>query len=181
MSVREVMVTIVLVATTLATLLLVVADGAGALSVGLGLGVALFVPGWAVLRLLRLEADGLTRVGLAVAISTAIDIAIVLPMFYLGIWSIELAITVLTLLILGLVAIDIPFIRRGLSELARGAIAGYPMVDFKVELIDGKFHAVDSDDLSFQMAGRKAFRTAIERVKPVLLEPFPEITRLAAE
>jgi elongation factor G len=65
-----------------------------------------------------------------------------------------------------------PAVEKGVKDAAtRGAIAGYPMVDFKVELIDGKYHSVDSDDLSFQLAGRKAFRTAMERVKPVLLEP----------
>ena len=69
-----------------------------------------------------------------------------------------------------------PAVEKGIKDAAaRGAIAGYPMVDFKVELIDGKFHAVDSDDLSFQMAGRKAFRTAIEQVKPVLLEPVMNV------
>jgi elongation factor G len=69
-----------------------------------------------------------------------------------------------------------PAVQKGIKDAAsRGAIAGYPMIDFKVELIDGKFHAVDSDDLSFQMAGRKAFRTAIERVKAVLLEPVMNV------
>ena len=69
-----------------------------------------------------------------------------------------------------------PAVQKGVKDAAsRGAIAGYPMVNFKVELIDGKFHAVDSDDLSFQMAGRKAFRTAIERVKAVLLEPVMNV------
>ena len=69
-----------------------------------------------------------------------------------------------------------PAVEKGIKDAAaRGAIAGYPMIDFKVELIDGKFHAVDSDDLSFQLAGRKAFRNAIERVKPVLLEPIMNV------
>jgi elongation factor G len=69
-----------------------------------------------------------------------------------------------------------PAVEKGIKDAAsRGAIAGYPMVDFKVELIDGKFHPVDSDDLSFQLAGRKAFRTAIERVKAVLLEPVMNV------
>jgi elongation factor G len=69
-----------------------------------------------------------------------------------------------------------PAVEKGIKDAsARGAIAGYPMVDFKVELIDGKFHAVDSDDLSFQLAGRKAFRTAMEKVKPVLLEPVMNV------
>jgi elongation factor G len=69
-----------------------------------------------------------------------------------------------------------PAVEKGIKDAsARGAIAGYPLVDFKVELIDGKFHPVDSDDLSFQLAGRKAFRTAMEKVKPVLLEPVMNV------
>ncbi|MCI0488793.1 MAG: elongation factor G [Blastocatellia bacterium] len=69
-----------------------------------------------------------------------------------------------------------PAVEKGVRDAAaRGAIAGYPMIDFKVELIDGKYHSVDSDDLSFQLAGRKAFRAAIEKVKPVLLEPIMNV------
>jgi elongation factor G len=69
-----------------------------------------------------------------------------------------------------------PAVEKGIKDAAaRGAIAGYPVIDFKVELIDGKFHSVDSDDLSFQIAGRKAFRAAIEKVKPVLLEPVMNV------
>jgi elongation factor G len=69
-----------------------------------------------------------------------------------------------------------PAVEKGIKDAAsRGAIAGYPLVDFKVELIDGKFHPVDSDDLSFQLAGRKAFRAAMEKVKAVLLEPVMNV------
>jgi elongation factor G len=69
-----------------------------------------------------------------------------------------------------------PAVEKGVRDAAaRGAIAGYPMIDFKVELIDGKFHTVDSDDLSFQLAGRKAFRMAVEKVKPILLEPVMNV------
>jgi elongation factor G len=69
-----------------------------------------------------------------------------------------------------------PAVEKGIKDAAaRGAIAGYPLVDFKVELIDGKYHSVDSDDLSFQLAGRKAFRSAMEKVKPVLLEPIMNV------
>jgi uncharacterized membrane protein len=116
-------VTIALIAVTTATLLLVVADGGGVLRVVLGLVTALLVPGWAVLRLLRLEADAMTQLGLAVAISTTIDILIVLPLFYLRVWSIELAVVALTLVILGLIAFGIPFIRRGVGQRAREAVA----------------------------------------------------------
>src|SRR5882724_1244205 len=69
-----------------------------------------------------------------------------------------------------------PAIEKGIIEAAKsGAIAGYPLVDFKVTLIDGSYHNVDSDEHSFRAAGRKAFRAAIEKVKPVLLEPIMDV------
>jgi len=69
-----------------------------------------------------------------------------------------------------------PAVEKGIKDAsAQGALAGYPMVDFKVELTDGKYHPVDSDDLSFQLAGRKAFRTAMEKVRRVLLEPVMNV------
>ena len=51
-------------------------------------------------------------------------------------------------------------------------IAGYPVVDVKVELVDGKTHPVDSKDIAFQIAGRGAFKAAFLKAKPVLLEPI---------
>jgi elongation factor G len=69
-----------------------------------------------------------------------------------------------------------PAIEKGIVEAAaHGAIAGYPLVDFRVTLIDGSYHNVDSDEHSFRAAGRKAFRAAIEKVKPVLLEPIMDV------
>jgi elongation factor G len=69
-----------------------------------------------------------------------------------------------------------PAIEKGIVEAAAsGAIAGYPLVDFKVSLIDGSYHNVDSDEHSFRAAGRKAFRAAMERVKPALLEPIMDV------
>lgn len=69
-----------------------------------------------------------------------------------------------------------PAIEKGIIEAAAsGAIAGYPLVDFKVTLVDGSYHNVDSDEHSFRAAGRKAFRAAIEKVKPVLLEPIMDV------
>jgi elongation factor G len=69
-----------------------------------------------------------------------------------------------------------PAIEKGIVEAAAsGAIAGYPLVDFKVTLVDGSYHDVDSDEHSFRAAGRKAFRAAIEKVKPVLLEPIMDV------
>lgn len=69
-----------------------------------------------------------------------------------------------------------PAIEKGIIEAAAsGAVAGYPLVDFKVTLVDGSFHAVDSDEHSFRAAGRKAFRAAMEKVKPTLLEPIMDV------
>jgi elongation factor G len=69
-----------------------------------------------------------------------------------------------------------PAIEKGIVEAAsHGAIAGYPLVDFKVQLIDGSYHNVDSDEHSFRAAGRKAFRNAMEKVKPTLLEPIMDV------
>ena len=69
-----------------------------------------------------------------------------------------------------------PAVEKGIKDAAvRGYLAGYPVVDFKVQLIDGSYHSVDSDDLSFQMAGRKAFKIAIEKAHPILLEPVMHV------
>ncbi len=67
----------------------------------------------------------------------------------------------------------IPPVEKGIKDAAaRGYLAGFPVVDFKVTLYDGSYHDVDSNDLSFQMAGRIAFRKAMEVAKPTLLEPI---------
>ncbi len=66
----------------------------------------------------------------------------------------------------------IPAVEKGIKDAAaRGYLAGFPMTDFKVILYDGSYHDVDSNDLSFQMAGRIAFKKAMEQAKPTLLEP----------
>ncbi len=75
-----------------------------------------------------------------------------------------------------------PAVEKGIVEAAQtGAIAGYPLVDFKVSLIDGSYHTVDSDEHSFRAAGRKAFRAAMEKVKPTLLEPIMDVEILAPQ
>jgi elongation factor G len=69
-----------------------------------------------------------------------------------------------------------PAIEKGIRDTAsKGYVAGYPMVDFKVELVDGSYHDVDSDELSFRLAGRKAFLNAMEKASPVLLEPMMKV------
>jgi elongation factor G len=67
----------------------------------------------------------------------------------------------------------IPAIEKGIKDAAaRGHLAGFPVVDFRVILYDGSYHDVDSNDMSFQMAGRIAFRKAMEQAKPTILEPI---------
>jgi elongation factor G len=67
----------------------------------------------------------------------------------------------------------IPAIEKGIKDAAgRGYLAGFPVVDFRVILYDGSYHDVDSNDMSFQMAGRIAFRKAMEQAKPTILEPI---------
>ncbi len=71
----------------------------------------------------------------------------------------------------------IPAVERGVVEAAaRGPIAGYPVVDFKVELYDGSYHDVDSNEMSFKMAGILAFRNVSPNCRPALLEPILEVT-----
>ncbi len=70
----------------------------------------------------------------------------------------------------------IPAVEKGIRDAAgRGYLAGYPVVDFRVILYDGSYHDVDSNDLSFQMAGRIAFKKAMEVAKPTLLEPIMSV------
>jgi elongation factor G len=69
-----------------------------------------------------------------------------------------------------------PAVEKGILEASLGgAVAGYPLVDFKVTLIDGSYHTVDSDEHSFRAAGRKAYRAAMEKAKPTLLEPIMDV------
>jgi elongation factor G len=70
----------------------------------------------------------------------------------------------------------IPAVEKGILEAAaRGFLAGYPVVDFKVSLYDGSYHDVDSNELSFKTAGRIAFKKAMEVAKPALLEPIMQV------
>jgi elongation factor G len=74
----------------------------------------------------------------------------------------------------------IPAVEKGIIEAAQhGFVAGFPVVDFKVVLYDGSYHDVDSSELAFKLAGRKAFRKAMEQAKPVLLEPIMDVEVVA--
>jgi len=76
----------------------------------------------------------------------------------------------------------IPAVDRGIQEAAvRGIVAGFPLVDFKVELYDGSYHSVDSNEMSFKMAGILAFKAVAPKCRPVLLEPLDEIDVLSPD
>ena len=76
----------------------------------------------------------------------------------------------------------IPGVQKGLQEaLTRGVIAGYPIVDVKVELYDGSYHDVDSSELAFKMAASIAFQDGCRRANPVLLEPMMKVEVVTPE
>jgi elongation factor G len=70
----------------------------------------------------------------------------------------------------------VPAVEKGIQEARlRGFLAGFPLVDFKATVFDGSYHAVDSNELSFKMAGVIALRDAMTRARPVLLEPIMQV------
>jgi elongation factor G len=70
----------------------------------------------------------------------------------------------------------IPSIEQGIKEaMETGVLAGYPMVDVKAIVLDGKYHEVDSSELAFKIAGSMAFKEAVEKASPVLLEPVMDV------
>jgi len=76
----------------------------------------------------------------------------------------------------------IPSVEKGVrAQMDSGVLAGYPMVDIRVTLYDGKAHAVDSSDMAFQKAGRAALRDAAQKAQVLLLEPVDEVSVLVAD
>src|ERR1017187_2865590 len=70
----------------------------------------------------------------------------------------------------------IPAVEKGIVDAAeKGFLAGFPMVDFKVTVYDGSYHDVDSSELAFKLAARKAFKAAMQEAKPALLEPVVNV------
>lgn len=70
----------------------------------------------------------------------------------------------------------IPSVQAGAEEAAQsGVLGGYPLLDLKVTLVDGSYHDVDSSEMAFKIAGSMGFRAAVEKAKPVLLEPMMKV------
>ena len=70
----------------------------------------------------------------------------------------------------------IPSIEKGITEaMEEGMVAGYPVIDVRVTLVDGSYHEVDSSDMAFKIAGSMAFKKAMQEAKPVLLEPIASV------
>ncbi len=76
----------------------------------------------------------------------------------------------------------IPSVDKGIQEaLDNGVVAGYPVVDVRVELVDGSYHEVDSSEMAFQIAGSMAAKEAMKRANPVLLEPIMDVEVVVPE
>ena len=76
----------------------------------------------------------------------------------------------------------IPPIEAGIREAAEsGVLAGYPVVDFRVRLVDGSYHEVDSSEMAFKIAGSLAFKEASAKARPVLLEPVMKVEAVTPE
>jgi elongation factor G len=70
----------------------------------------------------------------------------------------------------------VPAVEKGIQEARmRGFLAGFPMVDFKATVFDGSYHAVDSNELAFKLAGSLAFKDAMNRARPTILEPVMQV------
>jgi elongation factor G len=76
----------------------------------------------------------------------------------------------------------IPAVDQGIQEaMESGVLAGYPVVDIKVRLVDGSFHEEDSSPLAFKIAGSMALKNGVQRAKPILLEPIMYVEAVVSE
>jgi len=76
----------------------------------------------------------------------------------------------------------IPAVEKGIKEaMAKGVVAGFPMVDISVDLYDGSYHEVDSSEIAFKIAGSMAFQDATKKARPVLLEPMMKVEVVVPE
>ena len=76
----------------------------------------------------------------------------------------------------------IPAVGKGAEEaMQNGVVAGFPMVDIRVTVVDGSYHDVDSNEMAFKVAGSMGFRAGCAQAKPVLLEPMMEVEVITPE
>ncbi|MGH9350787.1 MAG: elongation factor G, partial [Terriglobia bacterium] len=76
----------------------------------------------------------------------------------------------------------VPAVEKGIVEAAsKGYLAGYPVVDFRVNVFDGSYHDVDSSEIAFKLAGSKAFKSCMAQAKPCLLEPLMNVAIVVPE
>ncbi|KPJ80067.1 MAG: elongation factor G, partial [Spirochaetes bacterium DG_61] len=76
----------------------------------------------------------------------------------------------------------IPAVEQGIRNAAEnGVLAGYPCIDFKVTLLDGSFHEIDSSEMAFKIAAMNGFREGVKKAKPILLEPIMELEIVTPE
>ena len=76
----------------------------------------------------------------------------------------------------------IPAVKKGVEEaMSVGPVAGYPLVDVKVTLYDGSYHEVDSSELAFKIAGSMAFKDAVKKADPIMLEPIMDVEIVSPE
>ena len=76
----------------------------------------------------------------------------------------------------------IPAVDKGIQDsLNTGVLAGYPIVDVKVELVDGSYHDVDSNEMAFKIAGSMGFKEAMRKASPILLEPMMAVEVITPE
>jgi xanthine/uracil permease len=117
-------VSIALLVASGATELVVFAGGHGAIRVGLALGFLLLAPGWAILRLIDLDLDGVSFIGLAVALSACVDMAVATALLYARVWSAELALTAIVLGVVVAIILDLPTARTTIDRGVRRAWTG---------------------------------------------------------
>ena len=76
----------------------------------------------------------------------------------------------------------IPAVQKGVEEaLTSGVVGGYPVIGIKVALVDGSFHEVDSSEMAFKIAASMAFKEAMKKADPVLMEPIMEVEVVTPE
>ena len=107
-----------------ATELVVFSDGHGPIRLGLVLAFLFFAPGWALVRLVDLEMSPMSRVGLALGLSIAVDMAAASAVLYARVWSAELALTLVVAVVVLAVLLDLPPSRRSIRAAAERVWAG---------------------------------------------------------